>query len=262
MVINTERILEAYHNVDPRAKDYLLTSTFIPVILINVGYLYFCLKWGPQFMKNREPYNLKPLIILHNVIQIMISSYVTYYGIQVFFSMNWSCEPLDYGDNPMMHLGLHLSWVYVVSKFLELLDTVFFVLRKKYNQLTFLHLFHHVTMATIPWVGLRYVATGHGISFGLFNSVVHMVMYTYYLIANLGPEYRKYLWWKKYVTIIQLVQFVIIFVHNFVPLLTSCVYPKFLNALLCVYSSFFFFLFSKFYYDCYVRPEKEKKKIK
>jgi hypothetical protein len=40
---------------------------------------------------------------------------------------------------------------------------------------------------------------------GLLNSFVHVVMYTYYLIAALGPRFQKYLWWKKYMTWIQLV---------------------------------------------------------
>ncbi len=32
-------------------------------------------------------------------------------------------------------------------------------------------------------------------------------MYTYYALSALGPEFQKYLWWKKYITILQLAQF-------------------------------------------------------
>lgn len=40
----------------------------------------------------------------------------------------------------------------------------------------------------------------------LINSVVHIVMYTYYQVAIMGPQYQKYvIKYKKYVTIIQLV---------------------------------------------------------
>lgn len=31
-------------------------------------------------------------------------------------------------------------------------------------------------------------------------------MYTYYLLAALGPEVQKYLWWKKYITVLQMVR--------------------------------------------------------
>jgi elongation of very long chain fatty acids protein 4 len=41
----------------------------------------------------------------------------------------------------------------------------------------------------------------------MINSLVHVIMYGYYGVAALGPEYQKYLWWKKYLTRIQLVSF-------------------------------------------------------
>ena len=50
--------------------------------------------------------------------------------------------------------------------------------------------------------------------FGPFlNSGVHAVMYLYYLLAACGPSVQKYLWWKKYITTIQLVQFVLVRKH-------------------------------------------------
>lgn len=39
----------------------------------------------------------------------------------------------------------------------------------------------------------------------LLNCVVHVFMYSYYGLTALGPSYQKYLWWKKYLTTIQLV---------------------------------------------------------
>lgn len=39
----------------------------------------------------------------------------------------------------------------------------------------------------------------------LVNAFIHIVMYSYYGLAALGPAYQKYLWWKKYLTQMQLV---------------------------------------------------------
>ena len=30
-------------------------------------------------------------------------------------------------------------------------------------------------------------------------------MYSYYCLAAMGPQFHKYLWWKKYLTIFQFV---------------------------------------------------------
>lgn len=39
----------------------------------------------------------------------------------------------------------------------------------------------------------------------MVNSFIHVLMYTYYSVAALGPQFQKYLWWKKYLTSLQLV---------------------------------------------------------
>lgn len=49
------------------------------------------------------------------------------------------------------------------------------------------------------------VLGGHGTFSNLINNMVHVIMYTYYMVAAMGPEYQKYLWWKKHLTTIQLV---------------------------------------------------------
>jgi elongation of very long chain fatty acids protein 7 len=37
------------------------------------------------------------------------------------------------------------------------------------------------------------------------NNIVHVIMYTYYMMSAMGPQYQKYLWWKKHLTLLQLV---------------------------------------------------------
>ena len=55
---------------------------------------------------------------------------------------------------------------------------------------------------------------------------VHTVMYFYYMCAAFGPGVQKYLWWKKYITTLQLVQFVLVFFHAIQPIFFTCNYPK------------------------------------
>ena len=53
-------------------------------------------------------------------------------------------------------------WWYFISKGIEYLDTVFFILRKKNNQVSFLHVYHHCTMFTLWWIGIKWVPGGQG----------------------------------------------------------------------------------------------------
>ena len=37
------------------------------------------------------------------------------------------------------------------------------------------------------------------------NSFIHVIMYSYYGLTAFGPWIQKYLWWKRYLTMLQLV---------------------------------------------------------
>uniref|UniRef100_A0A8B9P6Z4 Elongation of very long chain fatty acids protein n=1 Tax=Apteryx owenii TaxID=8824 RepID=A0A8B9P6Z4_APTOW len=81
---------------------------------------------------------------------------------------------------------------------------VFFILRKKQEQVIFLHVYHHGIMLFNWWSGVKYVPGGQAFFIGMLNSFVHIFMYAYYALASLGPQRQHYLWWKRYLTIMQL----------------------------------------------------------
>ncbi len=105
------------------------------------------------------------------------------------------------------------AWWYFFSKFTEFFDTFFFVVsllwfqfkakliadfglflkaRKKYDNVSTLHVIHHGIMPLFAWQACRFVPGGHE-SFGaLFNSFIHVVMYTYYGLAAMGPAIQVY----------------------------------------------------------------------
>ncbi|KPJ21140.1 Elongation of very long chain fatty acids protein 7 [Papilio machaon] len=53
---------------------------------------------------------------------------------------------------------LHLCWVYYFSKLSEFADTIFFVLRKKKSQITWLHLYHHALTPFEAWLLVKFIA--------------------------------------------------------------------------------------------------------
>lgn len=98
-----------------------------------------------------------------------------------------------------------LCYLYYISKFTELADTTFFILRKKQSQVTFLHVYHHSVTPLETWFLVKFLAGGNATFQNLLNNFVHIIMYFYYLLAAYGPKYQKYLWWKKYMTELQIV---------------------------------------------------------
>ncbi|CAB9521558.1 of very long chain fatty acids protein 6 [Seminavis robusta] len=81
----------------------------------------------------------------------------------------------------VLGFGPSAYWVYIFgwSKFFELIDTFFIVVRKK--NLMFLHWYHHVTVLICSW---HTIVTQNptGIIFAVVNYGVHMLMYFYYFL--------------------------------------------------------------------------------
>ncbi|KAJ8732297.1 hypothetical protein PYW08_015027 [Mythimna loreyi] len=245
---------------DPRTKHLPLMSSPIPVIVTVALYLKFCTDYGPRFMKNRRPFELKLPIMLYNIFQILLSVFLVYEGLNYLLMEDYSfgCDPFINSDDTRVTRTAVCSWFYFFGKLTELLDTVFFVFRKKSRQISTLHLYHHSMVAISSWGATKYFPVGPFILIGTLNSFVHILMYTYYFIAGLGPQYQKYLWWKKYVTLIQLTQFLVVITHNTNALFHDCNYPKHVHIFCIVNTSLLFYMFSNFYYNTYIKVNPKK----
>ena len=57
---------------------FYLMSSPLPTLLICAGYIYFVKYLGPRLMRDRPPFELKNVIIVYNIIQIVFSTYLVY----------------------------------------------------------------------------------------------------------------------------------------------------------------------------------------
>lgn len=201
---------------------------------------------GPKLMKNRDPFQLQKTIVFYNLLQMLFSAYVFYEMSTSAWLRGYSfrCEPckIDYGYQSMR--TVRACWLHLLSKYTELLDTVFFVLRKRFDLVSPLHLVHHGIMPLTIWCGIKFLPTGHG-TFPIFlNSGVHVMMYMYYMLAAMGPKMRKFLWWKRHLTQLQIIQFVAVFIHSSQLLFKNeCNYPTTAIYINIFLSCFFFMMF-------------------
>merc|ERR1712150_214822 len=94
------------------------------------------------------------------------------------------------------------AYVYYLSKYYELLDTVLQLLKGRPPPHFFLHVYHHSVVLFMAWGWLQCTQT---LCFGglIFNTSVHVVMYYYYFRRVLGWPTP----WKRLVTQFQIVQF-------------------------------------------------------
>lgn len=238
---------------DPRVENWLFMGSPLSTLTICLTYVMIVKVWGPNFMKNRPPYEFRRLLIFYNFVQVLFSTWLFYECLMGgwLFHYSFKCQPVDYSDDPIAIRMVYACWWYYFSKFTEFFDTFFFVLRKKDEHVSLLHVVHHGIMPMSVWFGVRFTPGGHSTFFGLLNTFVHIVMYFYYMVAAMGPQYQKFIWWKKYLTTFQMVQFVAIVVHAFQLLFVDCNYPKAFVWWIGCHGVLFFCLFSDFYKRSY-----------
>nr|BBF94994.1 elongation of very long chain fatty acids protein 14 [Orthetrum albistylum] len=255
--------IHQYHDLmdnrsDPRVNDWTMMGSPFPTLFICLFYAYFAKVLGPRLMENRKPFDLRNVLIVYNAIQTVFSLWLFYEYLQSGWLGHYSfrCQPVDYSYSPTGLRMARTCWWYYFSKFTEFFDTLFFILRKKNNHVSNLHVIHHGCMPMSVWFGMKFAPGGHSTFFSLLNTFVHIIMYFYYMVAAMGPKYQKYIWWKKYLTSLQMVQFVLIMVHQFQLLFIDCNYPKAFMIWIGFHGILFLFLFSDFYKTSYKKHGK------
>ncbi|XP_012216690.1 very long chain fatty acid elongase AAEL008004-like [Linepithema humile] len=259
-------IMDIYHYFineisDPRVSDWLLMSNPFGIVLILLAYLSFVLYLGPFYMKERKPYALTRIMICYNVF-VATASAVIFYGIVTSgytTHLSVGCEPFVISDDPMSLNMARWVWWFLILKIIELADTVIFIFRKKYNQMSFLHVYHHTMTLFTVWLSCKYAPGGMWTFIMLPNCAVHVIMYIYYLCTCLGPKMQKIVTpWKKYMTLLQLIQFTVMIAHTFQALLPSCEPTR--KPLAYIYMSqivFLFYMFVDYYKKSYLRKKIE-----
>mmetsp|Transcript_4815 Transcript_4815/g.7037 ORF Transcript_4815/g.7037 Transcript_4815/m.7037 type:complete len:355 (+) Transcript_4815:89-1153(+) len=160
-------------------------------------------------------YDMKLLLtesmIIYNVAQVFLNGWMVYAII----------DALVYRGHPFIGsrslTGVAISsgssyavWVHYCDKYLEFFDTYFMILRGNMKQVSFLHIYHHTTIAWAWWIAISY-SPGGDVYFGaLLNSIIHVMMYAYYALALMKVQCP----WKRFLTQAQLLQFTSVVVYT------------------------------------------------
>ena len=215
--------------------EYPLTRPVIPfaVVVLYVTGVLIALAFAPSSRKNAEskaPQQqsalLKWFTAFHNALMCGLSAWMCYEAFAAasetfgWFSPGvpfklW-CQPMEPQGRPYSPASARMArvtWVFVMSKYPELIDTVIMLVKGNYRQVSFLHVFHHAVMifpigeinaiyyAVVrewqqsgDWAALLrlsrsvYGLQGDGYFPVLLNSGVHVIMYGHYFVTGLGTS--------------------------------------------------------------------------
>ena len=221
----------------------LVTARSVPIL---IAYLIPVLLARP-LTRLFTPFSLRTPLLLHNILCISLSTYSAVQGIRGILE-----SPGVYYTGEGTPLLRHAFFIYWISKIIELMDTMFMILRHKIKQMSFLHIFHHASILIladnsyflVPWPSIGVLM--------VLNSIVHIFMYTYYGLRAIQPlnEFS----WKRRITQLQMAQFMFGLIFCFIGYLYHdfCVYSM-------LYGSGLLTLFGNYYYHAFIRKKSVEK---
>ena len=184
---------------------YMRQTWWVPIV---VALVYCELVFvGQKYMRDRKPMDLKLALCIWNsilaIFSIMCSLKIVPYFVYTFLFSGPAYFITRIGTMSYGQGGEVSFWcfAFVMSKYVELIDTAFLVLRKK--PVALLHWYHHATVLVLSIQSMA-VLGPTGVVMAAMNSLVHSVMYTYYAIAAVARPPR----WGKIVTRLQIAQMI------------------------------------------------------
>jgi len=245
-----------YNVSDIRTRDWLFMRSVGWIFGLTLCYIIFTIV-GPRLMADRKAFDLKWTMFAYNVfmsvfslwmcLELTINSWRSGY--------TYLCDDYRLSYEPAELRIVAGIWWYFVSKPIEFLDTVFMVLKKKNNQISFLHVWHHSFMCPFLFMCVLLGPCGQALVGPIINSFIHWIMYGYYALS-LFPALAPYLWWKKYLTQMQLVQFGLLILSAVYGLWVDCAYPRGILWTKLIFLMTLIVLFGNFYVQSYIKRRK------
>ena len=209
-------------------------------------------------MSNRNPYNLTFIIRCYNIAQITACIYFLWRAHSVGFSFKntWKCIGTDGTfTKELMELNF-IQYNFIVLRIIEYIETIFFCLRKKFDQASILHVYHHISTVFILILFLKHSGGMMETYFGMINMVVHFIMYGYYFLSSF-KQFRKFTnIIKPFLTIIQIIQLTIILGHSITAALPSCKTLHWAFYIVIFNVTLLLSLFGNFYIKSFIKNKK------
>lgn len=224
---------------------------------IAICYLAFVF-FGSMIMRLSSPVpGLYPFKFLYNIFQIMLCSYMCFEaGIRAFES-GYTLLPCQSFNHEKPPIGFVL-WVFYLSKILDFLDTVFIIAEKRWQQLSFLHVYHHTSIFLFYWLNLNVGYDGDVYLTIVLNGLIHTIMYTYYFVSL----HTRDIWWKSALTMCQMIQFVLMNAQAAWLIYSDCAtFPKNITRAYLIYIVSLLILFGNFYVMSYMMKGRKTKKF-
>lgn len=177
-------------------------------------YLHFIYKSGPLWMAHRKPFELRRFMLVYNAVQVLYNGAIFLFVrrrscsntvINVFTHILYKYLWSSFSPQCLRMIRTQNAWlscpksdrntrdillVTLLNKYLDLVDTLIIVLRKKTGQISYLHVHHHC--AVVLWTTLTmHYSDGSRYSAGKCFRVAHRCEYWLRIAFSISMPCRR-----------------------------------------------------------------------
>ncbi len=203
-------VLDIYHRWlslnDKRVERWPLMASPWPTVAITAAYVAAAYLL-PKALRGMPALPVKYPLLAYNLLVMAINAHIAYELLAntINTGYDWICQAVDYGKNEASMRVAAAVWWFYFSKAIQMLDSAFFLLGGRHDQLTFLHVYHHASMFSIWWIAANFVPGGSSVLPAAANSVLHIIMKGFSAATALGC--KRHVRWKGVLTVLSLLQF-------------------------------------------------------
>eukprot|EP00158_Paraphelidium_tribonemae_P008032 Partr_v1_DN28443_c1_g1_i1_m42239 putative elongation of very long chain fatty acids protein len=182
-----------------------------PLHVVALIVLYLIVVFTGKFVMAsvvRQKLTLKTFSRVHNLFLVWLSAYMAWNVFnEAILNRRYSLFNNPRDEGPEAGQLAKFLWLFYFSKPFEFVDTLIMVAKMNFRQISFLHVYHHCSVFAVQWF-IAYMGPSSEAYFcAVLNSLIHVVMYSYYLCTSLGVAGRLTRAVKPMITMAQMTQF-------------------------------------------------------
>jgi len=187
------------------------TPVFSSPLIASVSYILF-IRIGTTYMHRRQPPQrfVFEALFAYNLLQLVLNAWKVYFFLVTVIKLEMTTwgNTLTYAGTPLQEL----VYIHYLNCFLDLVHTIFLIVLKKYDHLSFLHVYVRLLLLWNWYVVAEFGAYGDSYFGALTQSIAAFVCYSYYVTSLLSFE-LSYI--KNLVTKLQMCEFSVCIFHSF-----------------------------------------------
>lgn len=186
-------------------------------ITLAINAILFCKFWGPSFMKNRKPIDMRSICIISNGLAFGTYMLGVLLGIVCSNLLRdcFTCSSYDPHATDMAHVGIkYLGYMMLWTKIYDFSIPILAVFSKKNYKITNLQMAHLFFALLLVWSGAKVNPGGVSILIAIVDTFYQLLVYGYLIMTAASSELKPDKSFRRFLFVFRELSIMLTFLHQ------------------------------------------------